>query len=194
MPVPELGTPGQGRAFSEARRRADYGWRMSGICVRPVLPAEQAALGELTVAAYRSVPGDAATSPAYEATLRDVAARVRDAVVLVAVDADGTLLGGVTYVPRPGPLAEFPDDDDAGIRMLAVSPAAQRGGVGRRLVEACIERARADGRRRIVLHTAPSMTAAQSLYGALGFVRAPDLDALVPAVSLMAYTLELDVP
>ena len=180
------------RAPRPVRHPEDYRCRMSEVAVRPVLPAEQAALGELTVAAYRSVPGDSSTSSAYEGTLRDVAARVRAAVVLVAVGADGTLLGGVTYVPGPGPLAEFPDEGDAGIRMLAVSPAAQRGGVGRRLVEACIERARADRRGRIVLHTAPSMTAAQALYGALGFVRAPDLDGLVPAASLMAYTLDLD--
>jgi ribosomal protein S18 acetylase RimI-like enzyme len=169
----------------------DYGWRVPEITVRPALPAEHAALGGLTVAAYRSVPGDSSTSPSYEATLRDVAARARHAVVLAAVDADGTLLGGVTYVPGPGPLAEFEDEGDAGIRMLAVAPAAHRRGVGRRLVESCLARAREEGRSRIVLHTAPSMTAAQALYGSLGFVRAAELDGLVPGAGLMAYTLDL---
>jgi hypothetical protein len=46
--------------------------------------------------------------------------------VLVAVDADGGLLGDVTYVPGPGPLAELEEEGDAGIRMLAVSPAPRR--------------------------------------------------------------------
>ena len=164
---------------------------MSEPTIRSVLPAEHDALGELTVAAYRSVPGDSSTSPAYETTLRDVAARARHAVVLVAVDADGGLLGGVTYVPGPGPLAELEDEGDAGIRMLAVAPSAHRRGVGRRLVESCIARARRDGRSRIVLHTAPSMTAAQALYGSMGFLRATHLDGLVPGASLMAYTLDL---
>jgi ribosomal protein S18 acetylase RimI-like enzyme len=164
---------------------------MSELTVRPVRPGEHDALGQLTVAAYRSVPGDSSTSPSYETALRDVAARARSAVVLVAVDADGSLLGGVTYVPGPGPLAEFEDDGDAGIRMLAVAPAAHRRGVGRRLVESCVARARADGRRRIVLHTDPAMTAAQALYGSMGFVRAAHLDGLVPGASLMAYTLDL---
>lgn len=159
--------------------------------IRPVLPAEHDALGELTVAAYRSVPGDSSTSPSYETTLRDVAARARHAVVLVAVDAHGGLLGGVTYVPGPGPLAEFEDEGDAGIRMLAVAPSAHRRGVGRRLVETCISHARENGRSRIVLHTAPAMVAAQALYGSVGFVRAADLDGLVPEVSLMAFTLDL---
>ena len=165
---------------------------MSELTVRPVLPAEYDALADLTVAAYLSVPGDDHISASYELTLRDVQARARDAVVLVAVDDTDGLLGGVTYVPGPGPFAELERDGDAGIRMLAVSLAAQRRGVGRRLVEACITRARADGRTRIVLHTGASMTAAQALYLKLGFVRAERLDGLVPVWNLMAYTLDLD--
>jgi ribosomal protein S18 acetylase RimI-like enzyme len=161
------------------------------ISVRPALLDEYAVLGELTVAAYRSVPGGS-TSAAYEETLLDVAVRARDAEVLVAVAADGTLLGGVTYVPGPGPYAEFGGADEAGIRMLAVSPGAQRGGVGRRLVLECIGRAEAAGRARIVLHTTAAMTAAQSLYGALGFVRTPARDAHPsPRTHLIAYVLEL---
>ncbi|HEY3764397.1 MAG TPA: GNAT family N-acetyltransferase [Gaiellales bacterium] len=164
---------------------------MPGIAVRPVLPDEFSTLGDLTVAAYRAVPGGS-TSAGYEERLRDVASRACDAVVLVAVAADGTLLGGVTYVPGPGPYAEFHGDDEAGIRMLAVSPAAQGQGLGRRLVSECIERATAAGKTRIVLHTTASMTAAHSLYAALGFERAPDRDLdPSPRTHLIAYTLAI---
>jgi ribosomal protein S18 acetylase RimI-like enzyme len=165
--------------------------RVLELTIRPVRPEEFAALGELTVVAYRAVPGGA-TSAGYEGTLRDVAHRAREADVLVAVDADGMLLGGVTYVPAPSAYAEFHGEDEAGIRMLAVSPAAQRNGVGRRLVVECIERARAAGRARIVLHTTGAMTAAQSLYGSLGFVRTPGRDLTPePGTHLIAYVLEL---
>ena len=165
---------------------------MPEITVRPVLPAEFAALGELTIAAYRAVPGGS-TSAGYQETLRDVATRAHDAVVLVAVAPDGALLGGVTYVPGPGPYAEFHGDDEAGIRMLAVSPAAQGRGVGTRLVSECIRRATAAGKARIVLHTTASMTAAQSLYATLGFERTPDRDLQPsPRTQLIAYVLELD--
>jgi len=91
-------------------------------------------------------------------------------------------------VPPP----ELERDGDAGIRMLAVSPAAHRRGAGGSLVEACIARARADGRSRIVLHAAASMTAAQGLYARFGSIRPPHLDGLVPAANLLAYTLDLD--
>ena len=59
---------------------------------------------------------------------------------------------------------------------LAVDPAGQGTGVGRALVETCIARARAQGRRRVILHSTPVMVKAQSLYKRLGFQAAPELD------------------
>jgi ribosomal protein S18 acetylase RimI-like enzyme len=164
---------------------------MAEFTVRPVRPDEHAALGELTVAAYRAVPGET-ISPGYEDTLRDVAARIDEADVLVAADGAGTLLGGITYVRGTARYAEFEGEDEAGIRMLAVSPAAQRGGVGRRLVQKCVDRAVAAGKARIVLHTTEAMLAAQSLYSSFGFERAPARDLMAPpSLRLIAYVLEL---
>jgi ribosomal protein S18 acetylase RimI-like enzyme len=160
------------------------------IVIRPVRPDEHAALADVTVAAYQSVPGET-TSPGYEDTLRDVAGRAGAAEVLVAVDGAGTVLGGVTYVPGLGRFAEFEGEDEAGIRMLAVAPEAQRGGVGRRLVEACIDRARAARKTRIVLHTTEAMGPAQALYRSLGFERRPDRDLEADSIRLIAYVLEL---
>jgi predicted N-acetyltransferase YhbS len=64
--------------------------------------------------------------------------------------------------------------------------------VGEELVRACIERARGDGRGRLVLHSTPSMTTAHRLYERLGFRRAPGRDfAPVPAVPLLGFELDL---
>lgn len=159
--------------------------------VRPVAPDEHDALAELTVAAYAGIDG-MIFADGYEEELRDVASRVRTDVVLVAVE-DGRLVGGTTYVPdRHSPSAEFDGDDEAGMRMLAVDPAARRRGIGSALTTACVERARADGRRRLVLHTAPWMPDAHRLYQRLGFVRTPELDRLPhPDVPLLAYVMTL---
>ena len=122
--------------------------------VRPVRPDEYAALGDLTVAAYLAV-GETDDHD-YLEHIRDVATRAAVCPVLVAVDDQGRVLGGVTYVPGPGtPYSELEQDGEAGIRMLAVDPDVQGRGVGRRLVEACLERARADGRRGMVLRDPP---------------------------------------
>jgi ribosomal protein S18 acetylase RimI-like enzyme len=140
------------------------------IRVREILPDEHPRLGELTVAAYLEIPG-VADEGEYLSELRDVEGRAAQVPVLVAVDDDRAVLGGVAYVPGPGPLAEIERDDEAGIRMLAVAPEAQGRGIGRALVEACIARARAEGKRRLVLLTLPTMTVAQGLYRSLGFER-----------------------
>lgn len=151
---------------------------------------EHAAAGALVVAAYRALPG-AHLTEGYAAELADVARRSREAEVLVAVT--GEILGCVTLVPDAGsPWAELLEHGEAGIRMLAVLPAAQRGGVGRALVEACVARARQLGRNALLLHTTPWMTAAHRLYERAGFERLPERDwTPVPEVPLMAYRLLL---
>ena len=157
--------------------------------IRSVRPDEHDALGELTVAVYGALPGSVMTD-GYEDELRDVAGRLASAEVLVAVE-DGEVVGGVTYVPGIGPLAEFADPDAAGIRMLVVSPDHQGRGVGRTLVEGCLERAVAARRHRMILHTTEWMPAAHRLYERLGFVRTPELDEHFPEIDLLAYVLEL---
>jgi len=159
--------------------------------VRPVRPEEYQAVGDITIAAYMTIEG---FSPGarYVAELRDVAGRVESAEVLVAVDGAGHVLGGVTFVPGFGPLAEFEGDDEAGMRMLAVDPAAQGRGVGRLLAEACIDRARTAGRARLVLHTTTAMHAAHRLYRGLGFARTPELDIRTQGGMLLeAYVYKL---
>ena len=161
------------------------------VVVRPVQAGDYEAVGDLTVAAYMTIdgfsPGDR-----YAASLRDVAGRTETAEVIVATDGEGRILGGVTFVPGLGPLAEFEGADESGMRMLAVDPKAQGHGVGRLLAQACIDRARATGRSRLVLHTTGAMTAAHRLYRGLGFARAPDRDLHTPGgLVLEAYVYEL---
>ena len=160
--------------------------------VQPVASDQYEELAEITVAAYRALPGRP-PSPEYEAVLRDVAARDRDATVLVAVGDDGRLLGGVTYVAAAdNPLAEFDRDDQAGFRMLAARPDAQGRGVGAALLEACVDLARRDGKRQLTLYTTSSMDAAHRLYDRYGFRRAPEFDMMVEQrLQLLSYVLDL---
>ncbi|HET7171372.1 MAG TPA: GNAT family N-acetyltransferase [Gaiellales bacterium] len=161
------------------------------VLVRPARPEDYEAAGDITVAAYASIEGFS-PGPRYEAEMRDVAARVETAEVLVAAAPDGRIVGAVTFVPGLGPLAEFEGADESGMRMLAVDPAAQGLGVGRMLAQACLERARATERSRLVLHTTRAMTAAHALYRSLGFARTPGRDFHTPGgLVLEAYVYEL---
>ncbi len=160
--------------------------------IRRVHPEEHQALGALTVAAYRALLGPD-MSAGYAAELADVHGRAALVDVLVEVDEGGRLLGGVTYIPGPGPLAWFADAGDAGMRMLAVEPAAQGRGAGARLVAACVERATAAGKRRLLLHTTAPMTVAHRIYQRAGFERDPDHDEVLEGgLHLFAYVLDID--
>lgn len=162
--------------------------------VRAVRPEEYARLGEIAAHAYlESGLLASGESDWYADELRDVAGRVRQAEVLVAVDAAGEVLGGVTYVPaHDHPYAEVARPGEAEFRMLAVSARARGLGAGEALVRAVVERARAAGRSAVALSTQPTATAAQRLYERVGFVRAPERDwAPVPEVALIGYILDL---
>ena len=155
-------------------------------------PAVLEQLGEIVVAAYAAA-GALEGDDDYVPELRDVERRVREAVVYAALDEfGGTPLGCVTYVPGPdNAWAEHLRDGEASIRMLAVDPAAQGRGVGTALAEACVARARADGRGALFLHSLPAMADAQRIYDRLGFRRVPERDWILPGFRLMGFVLDL---
>lgn len=158
--------------------------------VREIREDEHERAGAITVDAYRALLGSSVE--VYEPALRDVASRAKNAVVFVA-DPDGELCGTVTYVPDDAnPFAEFLDPGEAGMRMLAVAPSAQGRGIGRALTEACIERAHAEDRSALVLHTHPEMAAAHTIYESLGFRPDPGRDfSPVDGIHLHAFVLPL---
>jgi ribosomal protein S18 acetylase RimI-like enzyme len=164
------------------------------IIVREARADEYARAGDLTVEAYAALPGDH-LADGYDALLRDAARRAVEAVLLVAVDdgGGGGVVGCVTYVPGAEyEWAEGLGEDEVGIRMLAVDPAAQSQGAGEALVRACIERARAAGKRAVFLHSTGEMAAAHRLYGRLGFSRVPDRNFQpTPTLQLFAFRLDL---
>jgi ribosomal protein S18 acetylase RimI-like enzyme len=164
-----------------------------GLLVRPARPDEFDRLGEIVVAAYDGL-GVLEGDEEYIPELRDVARRAGEAIVLAAVDEpSGDVLGCVTYVPdERNAWAEMLEPGEAGVRMLAVAPAAQGRGAGTALAEACVVLARADGRRRLCLHSLPQMTGAQRIYARLGFVREPARDwRYAPDGLLLAFALDL---
>lgn len=112
----------------------------------------------------------------YAGMLRNSAQRDAEAELWLAVE-DGRILGCVTWCPVGSPYRELAVDDAQGeFRGLAVDPEARGRGAGRALVAHCLEQARDQGMREVVLCSLPEMEPAHRLYESLGFGRRPDLD------------------
>jgi ribosomal protein S18 acetylase RimI-like enzyme len=163
---------------------------MSEFTIRPPRDDELAAVGELTVRSYLV---DGPIGDRYAAILADAHSRHRDAELLVAVSADGDLLGTVTMALPGGVFADVAQDGELEFRMLAVAPSARRRGVGEALVRAVIDRARELAVPTVILSSQDRMTAAHRLYERLGFHRLPDRDWAIPqsGIRLVVYALDL---
>ncbi len=123
-----------------------------------------------------------ATSPGYIRELLDVKARIAGSTVLIA-DRVGT----VTAIDPPHPAANIGLPGELEVRMLCVLPDARRTGVAQALMLA----AEALGTNRVVLSTAPSMTAAQRLYESLGYLRTPERDWTINGETLLTYAKDI---
>jgi ribosomal protein S18 acetylase RimI-like enzyme len=162
--------------------------------VRPAEPADYDAIARLTLAAYRSDGQLATETSGYAAVLADVAGRAEHGEVLVAVDDSGTPLGAVMFVLPGSRYAELSQDGEAEFRMLAVDPAAQRRGVARALVQACLDRAAALGRSDVVICSRDFAVGAHRLYERMGFVRLPERDwSPLEGVTLLAFRCAVSV-
>jgi ribosomal protein S18 acetylase RimI-like enzyme len=159
------------------------------VIVREVLAGEMDAVGALRVEAYQA-DNLLAGAPSYIEELRSLGAGGHGTVLVAAEDTE--LLGTVMLETwHPGSeIARGAGEVE--VRAFAVAPGAQRRGIGRALMRAVIDMARADGAERIVLCTQQTMTAAQRLYQAEGFTRIPGRDwTPVPGMRLLAYSLAL---
>jgi ribosomal protein S18 acetylase RimI-like enzyme len=161
----------------------------SPLVVESARPADFHRIAELTVGVY--VGGGLAEAD-YAHELADVAGRADRSERLVVRDETGTVVGRVALVLHGDFGNITTSDEEAAFRMLVVDPAVQARGLGELLVSTCLDRARAAGKRRMVISTDPRMTSAQRLYERLGFTRLPERDwSPVPGVDLLVYARDL---
>jgi ribosomal protein S18 acetylase RimI-like enzyme len=146
--------------------------------IRPFEPCDSDALNALALAAfaqYRDVYSDWDT---LSRGVGSMSALAQSGEIVVAEDEGGRIAGAVAYFgPGTEPRADFFHPHWPIVRMLVVDPAARGQGLGRRLTEECIARARRDGADVIALHTSPAMEVALAMYLRMGFTlerRVPD--------------------
>jgi ribosomal protein S18 acetylase RimI-like enzyme len=161
--------------------------------VREIRPGEEAEAGRVTRLAYEEFvdPGDPDWG-GYLDHVGDVAGRAGSVPVLVAVEG-ARVLGSATLETEDASMGDDPvEPGTANMRMLGVDPQARGRGVGRALVDACLDLARRQGKRAVTLHTTGDMKVAHRLYESMGFVRDPARDWHV-AQAFMLYAFRLDL-
>ena len=141
--------------------------------------ADVEAMVDLAVAAFGEFAP--AVGPArWRGWRADLEATTRENALAAGLVAEmgGRLVGSVLALAREGCVE---------MRILAVAPDARGLGIGRRLVDAVLARARALSLPEVLLHTTEMMGAAVHLYGSMGFRRDPGADRVVgPGVRLVA--------
>jgi ribosomal protein S18 acetylase RimI-like enzyme len=166
------------------------------VVIRPALEEEYEAVGALSVAGYDAdgylTYPDGTFDDGYAGWLADAASRAGKSTLLVAID-DDELVGTVTWCPYGSGDAQLAKEPHQGeFRTLSIAPEARGRGIGRALVERCLELAREAGLTEVLLFSLLEMVPAHRLYARLGFVRRPELDwSPEPDVHLWAFSLSM---
>jgi ribosomal protein S18 acetylase RimI-like enzyme len=160
--------------------------------VRPATPDDLEDVAGIAVDAYLAAHQlDDGPDGAYGRVLGDAAARMREAVLLVAVRQD-SIVGTVTICAEGSPFREIGQDGEVEFRFLAVAPSAWGSGVGTALIDACENHAREVGASRLAICVRDTNEGAMAMYLKHGFTRIPERDwCPVPGVALLALRKEL---
>ena len=155
--------------------------------MRPATPEDLEDVARTTVDAYVAANQlEDGPDGAYGRVLGDAAARLREAVLLVAV-RQGSIVGTVTICPEGSPFREIGQGGEVEFRFLAVAPSAWGGGVGSTLIDACHAYAQEVGSQRMAICVRDTNEGAMAMYLKHGFTRLPERDwRPVPGVELLA--------
>ncbi|TDW48912.1 acetyltransferase (GNAT) family protein [Flavobacterium sp. 270] len=115
--------------------------------------------------------------------------------LLVAVDHENTIAGAVVYFNNmkyygSGGTATQ-EQNAAGFRLLGVDANFRGKGIGKLLIEECINKAKENNLNQIIIHSTLSMKTAWKMYEDLGFKRSEDLDFMQGELAVFGFRFSL---
>jgi ribosomal protein S18 acetylase RimI-like enzyme len=144
--------------------------------IRPAVPLDYAAINQVCLQAYEEFAET--VGPENWRQMQKVLSQAAELAALgelLVAEESFRIQGVVLYTPPGRSDGVTIPSEWASIRTLAVSPSFRGRGIGRRLVEECIERARKDGAEQIGLSTADMMAVAVRMYERMGFKKVAEL-------------------
>jgi GNAT superfamily N-acetyltransferase len=156
-------------------------------------------IGALMVEVYSQLEGFPSTTeqPEYYNLLANIGSLTENPKtrLLVAATADGEIGGGVVYF---GDMKYYGsggtavnEKNAAGFRLLAVSPSARGKGIGKLLTNACLQTAKDEQLKHMIIHSTKAMEIAWGMYEKMGFKRAEDLDFMQDKLQVFGFRLAL---
>ena len=149
---------------------------MSKIIIRDAVSQDFKKIAQISVEAYRQY-AEALTPENWnkmQTTLTNVANTANLASLIVA-EENNNIIGSIAYYASGKSNPNIFPVEWASIRLLAVSPAYQGKGIGKLLVQECIQRAKKDNAPAIGIHTSELMTVARKMYPKMGFQQDKEL-------------------
>lgn len=154
--------------------------------IREAKPQEFKEIGSLMVSVYSKLEGfpPPKEQPNYYHKLANIGEFTKQPKVklLVATNTRGIISAAVVYFGimkyyGSGGTATL-EKNAAGFRLLAVHPDARGNSLGKKLTLACIDLARKEQQKQLIIHTTNAMQIAWKMYEKIGFKRSEDLDFL----------------
>jgi GNAT superfamily N-acetyltransferase len=154
-------------------------------------------IGKLMVLVYSQLEGFPKESeqPNYYKILANIGDLTTnpDTELLVAVSSDNKIVGGVVYFGDmqyygSGGIATK-EQNTSGFRLLAVDPMTRDKGIGKLLINDCIQKAKDKKQHQLIIHSTKAMQTAWKMYERLGFKRSEDLDFMQGELPVFGFRL-----
>lgn len=169
------------------------------IHIRNAKPEEFNAVGSILIDVYSSLPGfpNKEVHPTYYEYLQNVGPLSLEQPIelIVAVSETVDILGcvvfyhDVKYYNSGGTVTQ--QKNCCGFRLLAVTPKARGLGIGKKLTNYCIDKAKSSNSEYLIIHTTNAMRIAWKMYNRMGFKRAEDLDFTVGELEVFGFRYPL---
>jgi ribosomal protein S18 acetylase RimI-like enzyme len=105
-------------------------------------------------------------------------------------ETNNTLIGMAFLIPKGNPNKIF-DSQWSYIRMVGVHPEYGGKGIGKKLIQMCIDFAKETNETTIALHTSEIMDSARHIYESIGFKQIKALDEPLFGLKYWLYRLEI---
>ncbi len=167
--------------------------------IRDAISSEFLKIGKLMVDVYSQLEGfpNKDEQPNYYKTLANIGNITKNPKtrLLVVVSSNKKIEGAVVYFGDmkyygSGGIATS-EKDASGFRLLAVDPEARGKGIGRLLINTCLQIAKDEKQNQMIIHSTKAMQIAWKMYESMGFARSQDLDFKQEDLQVFGFRLKL---